>query len=232
MKSRGLLHHPKNLTPQSDPATRAWEQTLEYGVVPRASNELITASPPTPRQFWQATSTGSFMRRVCGNLPCKYDGFFGQGCDLATGCWYPGGSSANYSNSSLSQTSISNISGSVMASEGAMWDLWMNLPGLGNPCTYGVYWSPAPFNLTQDLNYNMACPHARKRPRGQSPADATCGNGNVCSGIGLGVVNGFTTYVATDGHAIAQDFRGSVMAQATLADGSRVIKSMWPQGGF
>jgi prepilin-type N-terminal cleavage/methylation domain-containing protein len=225
MKSWGLLHHPKNnAVNQSDPALKAWNQSLEYGVPTRS--EVSGVGP-----FFQAsTSVGSFARRVCGNRPCKYTGFFGNGCAATGQCpWWPG---TTNNVSSLSQTSISNVAGSVMLSEGAMWDLWMSYPSLGNPCTYGVKWSPADFNLNTSGDFNMACMHARKRPRGQSPADATCGNGNVCSGIGLGVVNGFTTYCATDGHAIASDFRGSVMSQATLANGDVVIKSLWPQGGF
>jgi prepilin-type N-terminal cleavage/methylation domain-containing protein len=228
MKSWGLLHHPKNnAVNQSDPALRTWLQTMEYGVVPRADN---TADVSGARGYYQGdTSVGSFARRVCASRPCKYTGFFGNGNgpNGEKGIW-PGGSARN--NSSLSQTSISNIAGSIMASEGAMWDLWMQFDGLGNPCTYGVKWSPPDYNLNNSSDFNMACMHARKRPRPQAP-DGSCAAG-PCSGIGLGIVNGFTTFVATDGHAIASDFRGSVMSQATLADGSVVIKSLWPQGGF
>jgi len=242
IKNWSLLLHPKNPGPPTDPTLKAWQQLQHYGVVPRAADQNVKLSGQ--RDYYEGNpAIGSFARRVCGNQPCRYTGFFGLGCRNnggTVGCGYsgggveyPGAGAANAPTNSLSQTSIENISGSVMASEGAHFDLWM-LIDLGsdyNPCTYGVMWVPSQFNLNQSNTYNMACPHARKRPRGQEP-DGVCPNGNICSGLGLGIQNGMTTYVATDGHAIASDYRGRVMANAVLSSGARVIKSMWPAGGF
>jgi prepilin-type N-terminal cleavage/methylation domain-containing protein len=237
IKNWGLLLHPKNPAPSSDPTFRAWQQLQHYGVVPRAADNNRTAVGP--RDYFEAnTAVGSFARRVCGNRPCRYTGWAGLGCRNNAGTMscgysgYPGSAAADAPTPSLSQTSIDNIAGSVLASEGAMWDLWMLINvSDGNPCTYGVLWNPTQYNLNQSSAFNMACPHARKRPRGQQP-DGTCPNGNICSGLGLGIQNGLTTFVATDGHAIAADYRGRVMENAVLANGSVVIKSMWPQGGF
>jgi prepilin-type N-terminal cleavage/methylation domain-containing protein len=239
IKNWGLLLHPKNPGPNQDPTLKAWQQLAHYGVVPRAANLNGAGIVMGPRDYFEANpAIGSFARRVCGNQPCRYTGFFGMGCN-ATGTnrcspvGYPGDAMAVTPTNSLSQTSIENIAGSVMASEGAHYDLWMmgNLSGDTNPCSYGWRWNPPQFNLNQSPDFNMACPHARKRPRGQAP-DGVCPNGNVCSGLGLGIQNGMTTFVATDGHAVASDYRGRVMENAVLPNGVRVIKSMWPAGGF
>jgi prepilin-type N-terminal cleavage/methylation domain-containing protein len=227
IKNWGILQHPKNVSyGGSDAALRAWKQTQHYGVVPRAGNQPGTTQG-TNGYFAANPGVGSFARRVCGTQPCRYTGFFGNGCGLNPGeCpWY--GGSGN--NPSLSQTSIQNISGSVMSSEGAMWDLWMG-EGLDNICTYGVQWIPADYQVDGLAQYHMACPHARKRARPQQP-DGSC-TPNICDGMSFGIQNGFTTFVATDGHAVAADYRGVVMKPAQLGDGSWVIKSMWPAGGF
>jgi hypothetical protein len=119
-----------------------------------------------------------------------------------------------------------------MISEGNMWDLWSDL-GVSNPCTYGVYWSPGSYDILGVTGqYGMACPAARKTPRAQAP-DGACTPANLCDGVvNFGIQNGLSTYVATDGHAAAKDYRGQLMANATLPSGTVVIKSMWPAGGY
>lgn len=232
MKNWGILYHPLNRAPSGAPAVVAWQSTLHYGVVPRAGN-LKGSAMGTRDYFVSDTSLGSFSRRVCNSQPCRYTGSFGNGCGPNAGqcSWWGSGSGSGGGNPSLSQTSIANVAESLLSTEGAMWDLWMGI-NLDNPCTYGVYWSPNIYNLEQESAvYNMACPHARKNPKAQAP-DGSCPNGNQCSGRGLGITNGFTTYVAADGHAVAADFRGGVFKQATLSDGSVVVRSMWPAGGF
>jgi hypothetical protein len=193
---------------------------------------LKTVETTGDRGYFMAdTGVGSFARRVCGNQPCRYTGVFGSGSGVnaGEGPWYP--SSSMVSNPSLSQTSIANVAGQILASEGSMWDLWMGRPGLGgNPCTYGIYWIPADYDVIGASTYHMACSHARKRAKTQSP-DGAC-TPALCDGMNYGIQNGFTTFVAADGHAIATDYRGGLFARATLPDGSIVVKSMWPDGGF
>jgi len=231
IKNWGILLHPKNVAPPVEPAMRAWHQTMHYGVPPRAANSGTTTVWGARDYFKNDTSIGSFARRVCASSnDCRYNGFFGTGCQpngtpTPTCPWYPGG---NQSVPSLTQTSISEIATSIMASEGAMWDLWMSV-GVEGPCTYGVQWVPATYNLGQTAIYNMACPHSRKRPRAQQP-DGTCPNGNQCSGLGLGIQNGFTTYVATDGHAKGVDYRGDAMKSTVNPGGFRVMNNLWAQG--
>jgi prepilin-type N-terminal cleavage/methylation domain-containing protein len=234
IKNWGILTHPKNNPLPDNPTFRAWQNLAHYGVVPRAANQTLKVTGP--RDYFEGNpAVGSFARRVCGNQPCRYTGFFGIGCQNGncSPVGYPGAGVTTTPVPSLSQTSIDNIAGSVLMSEGAHYDLWMqgDLGGDTNPCSYGWMWTPNQYNLNSSTTFNMACPHARKRPKAQAP-DGTCPNGNQCSGLGLGIQNGHTTFVATDGHAVAQDYRGGVMQNAVLSSGVRVIKSMWPQGGF
>jgi prepilin-type N-terminal cleavage/methylation domain-containing protein len=227
IKNWGILLHPKNPAPTTDPALKAWQQLQHYGVPARAANQ--PAMVYGPRDYHEnTTAIGSFARRVCGSQPCRYTGFFGNGCDPTLGCaFYPGGTSGA---SSLSTTSVAEPAHGLMAAEGAMWDLWLQVGVPDGPCTYGVMWIPNVYNLNQSATYNMACPHARKRPRAQAP-DGSCPNGNQCSGLGLGITNGHSTTVRTDGHAVAGDFRGNVMENVFQpALGARVVRSMWPQG--
>jgi len=241
IKNWGILLHPKNpsLSGSLDAGTRGWQQALQYGVPSRAE---VTGDPSSSataaRGYFMATGTGSFMRRVCANNPCRYQGIFGQGAGAVAGQvpFYPGAISdpTKASIPSFSQTSIDQPATQLMASEGAMWDLWMGFPDAsvgGNPFTYCAKWTPeSPYNLNFSLSFNMCGPHARKRPRPQQP-DGSCENG-VCSGIGSGICNGFSTYTAADGHAVASDYRSGLMKWAQLPDGSFVIKSFWPRGGF
>jgi prepilin-type N-terminal cleavage/methylation domain-containing protein len=213
IKNWGILLHPKNPAPPTDAALKAWQQLQHYGVPPRAANSGATVWGT--RDYFENVPGQGFTTAVCGGQNCRYTGFFGNGCDPTLGCaFYPGGASA----SSLSTTSVSDPAGAIMASEGAMWDLWMSL-GVEGPCTYGVLWSPAVYNLNQSSGYNMACPHSRKRPIQNR------------SGLTLAIQNGFSTTVRTDGHAQAQDYRGATMkSEFVPALGVRVVKNLWPAG--
>jgi prepilin-type N-terminal cleavage/methylation domain-containing protein len=223
IKNWGIFQHPLGpQIPNSPSSITAWRETLEYGVMAKAENIGLS--------YYQAsTSIGSFARRICGSQPCKYEGLFGTACDATGDCpWYPG---STQTVPSYTSTSVASPSSALMVSEGAMWDLWSEV-GVSNPCTYGVYWNPGQYDVLGTTNQSMACPAARHNPRPEAP-DGVCSPANLCDGVvNHGIQNGMSTYVATDGHAISQDYRGAVMAQATLSDGSIVIKSMWPAGGF
>ncbi len=223
IKNWGIFRHPLGPSiPTGDAALEAWRQTELYGSMAKAEN--------TGLSFYQAsTSVGSFARRVCASQACKYEGLVGTGCDPNDGCAWYGGAPDGKSVPSYTTTGIGNPADALMVSEGAMWDLWSEV-GVPNPCTYGVYWSPAEFTSNGKAAYQMACPSARKSARAQSPNGA-CTPANVCDGFdNFGIQNGISTYVASDGHAVARDYRGGLMKNVTMGDGSVVISSMWPAG--
>jgi prepilin-type N-terminal cleavage/methylation domain-containing protein len=228
VKNWGLFSHPLGPSiPTSPAAITAWRETLEYGAMAKAEN--------TGQTMYQAsTGTGSFARRVCGSQPCEYEGLFGNGCDATLGC----PASIIYGGSvvspSYSTTSIGSPAEAVMVAEGSMWDLWSQIVGPSNPCTYGVYWSPGQYDvLGVSGEYSMACPGARHNPRPQDSSGGTCSPANLCDGVlNFGIQNGMSTGVFSDGHAKAQDYRGGLMKNATLPNGTVVIRSMWPAGGF
>lgn len=233
IKNWGIFQHPLGPSiPSSPPAIQAWRQALMYGAMAKAENTGLN-------HFTASTGVGSFARRVCNSQPCQYEGLFGVGCNdpvtLKTCDATLGYGGAN-DVSSYTTTGVGNPANALMVSEGSMWDLWSGYSGLINPCTYGVYWSPAQFDILGQVGqFSMACPAARKIPRAQSAptgAAGTCTPSNLCDGIiNFGIQNGFSTYVATDGHAIAQDYRGGPMKAILLADGvTTVLQGMWPQG--
>lgn len=225
VKNWGLFQHPLGpAIPSSPAAIVAWRQCQFYGAMAKAEN--LTAGT-----YYTATSgVGSFSRRVCGGQSCSYEGLFGTGCDTTLGCpFYPGGKA---SVPSYATTAVGNPSSNVMVAEGAMWDLWSQIDGVSNPCTYGVYWSPAQYDVLGAESYSMACPGARHSPKAQAP-DGACTPANLCDGVtNFGIQNGISTGVYVDGHAKAVDYRGGLMKNATLASGQVVLTGMWPAGGF
>jgi len=228
IKNWDMLFHPKNS--RGNPAYKNWQQMLNYGAVPRSSN--MNTTPMGPRDYTEnTTALGSFSRRVCNSQPCRYTGLFGIGCqgtNCSGGLGYPGGVSTA-SNSSLSQTSVDQVASTIMASEGAMWDLWMGY-GLDGILTYGVMWIPSDFNIAGQGGFAMAGPHGRKAAKPQAP-DGAC-TPNICNGMNFGIVNGINTSVYADGHSKALNYRGGAMKMAQASSGAWVITSMWPQGGF
>jgi len=231
IKNWGIFSHPLGPSiPSSPPSIQAWRQALMYGAMAKAENGGGTT-------YQASTGLGSFARRVCNSTPCQYEGLFGEGCNDGLGdiCFYPGN---NRTVSSYTTTGVGNPANALLVTDGAMWDLWSQvIPGpAANPCTYGVYWSPGQYDiLGVSGSYSMACPAARKIPRAQSAptgAQGACTPSNICDGIlNFGIQNGFSTYVATDGHAVSQDYRGGPMKVITLSDGvTTVLQGMWPAG--
>jgi len=228
IKSWGIFAHPLGPSiPQGDPALAAWRQTLLYGAPPKAANTGYT-------NFEATTAVGSFARRVCGGVNTKYDGLFGNGIGANSGetPWYGG----TVGVASATTTSVSNPADGLMVTEGAMWDLWMGF-GNSHPFTYGVYWTPGVYSATGQAKYSMAGPSARKNPQAQADipgrASGSCTPANLCDGFdNFGIQNGTTTYVATDGHAVAKSFRGGLHRTAKLGDGTQVLTAFWPAGGY
>jgi prepilin-type N-terminal cleavage/methylation domain-containing protein len=212
IKNWGIFQHPKNSAiPQAPAAMKAWHQNLHYGVMNRAG---ITTQGAT---YFQAFASG-FTNGVTGGQLVRYEGFFGEGCqDSTSTCPWTSGRTA--SNPSMTQTQIENISGSIMAAEGSMWDLWTGtLNGINHPLAYGVYWYPCEYSV-MGCNYTMAGPHARK-----NPIDGR-------SGMTFAICNGLSTHVRTDGSAKATPYRGQLMKVALVA-GQPVLQNLWPAGGF
>jgi prepilin-type N-terminal cleavage/methylation domain-containing protein len=224
MKNWGIFQHPFGPTaPVGDAALLAWRLTTMYGAAPRA------ATTGNFQNFRANPGVGSFARRVCGNQPCQYDGVFGRGC-APTGCLGPYPGAAATSAPSLSTTAVSNSADQLMISEGAFWDLYMGYPGLENPLTYIVTWSPGVYNAN-GASGSMAGPSARKAPLPQAP-DGACSPSNLCDGFNnVGIQNGLSTYVATDSHAVTRPYRGGLMRTTTIGT-NVVINALWPQGGF
>jgi prepilin-type N-terminal cleavage/methylation domain-containing protein len=230
IKNWGIFQHPLGpQIPTGNAAITAWRQALMYGAMAKAENSIAGS----PNHFTANSGVGSFARRVCNSLPCQYEGLFGSGCsdgNAADNCFY-GGSTVV---SSYTTTGVGNPASTLMVTEGNMWDLWTGI-GLDNICTYGVYWSPGQYDILGTTGqFGMACPAARKIPRAQSAptgAVGTCTPSNICDGvINFGIQNGFTTFVAADGHATAQDYRGGVEKNIVLPGGTVVLQGMWPQG--
>jgi prepilin-type N-terminal cleavage/methylation domain-containing protein len=223
IKNWGIFQHPFGPTaPQGDPALLAWRLATMYGAPARAATTGAFAN-------FQTSGVGSFQRRVCGNVVTNYDGIMGRGCP-PTGCVGPYPGAGGTSAPSLSTTAVSNSADQLMISEGAFWDLYMGYPGLVNPLTYGVGWTPAVYNANGTGN-SMAGPGARKAPQPQAP-DGACTPANQCDGVlNFGIQNGLSTFVATDSHAVTRPYRGSLM-RTTLVGGVQVINSFWPLGGF
>lgn len=226
-KNWGIFVHPLGPTPSGDAALIAWRQTQHYGA-------FATAQASISQPFFQnTTALGSFSRRVCGSQPCRYDGIMGRGCDPTLGCGFYGagaGANANRSVPSLSMTAINNPADQLMIGEAGMWDMW-SLMGIDSILTYGVTWSPAQYNANGSST-TMTGPLGRRNPLPQSP-DGACTPSNLCDGFqNFGIINGQATFAATDGHAVAMPYRGRMMQNMVLPDGTRVLRSMWPQGGF
>ena len=231
MKNWDMMFHPKNN--RGNPSFKNWQQMLNYGAVPRAANQNLTAHGS--RDYMEnTTALGSFSRRVCNSQACRYTGLFGIGASggscTGTGFSYPSTSVCNASTPSLTQTSVDQVASTIMAAEGGMWDLWMGGFGLDGILTYGAQWTPSNYQVQGLGTAVMAGPHARKAPKPQSP-DGTC-TPNLCDGMAFGIVNGISTSVYADGHAKAMNYRGGAMKIAQLPSGVWVITSMWPQGGF
>ena len=224
IKNWGIFQHPFGPTaPQNNAALTAWRLATMYGAPARA------ATTGAITNFQATTAVGSFCRRVCGSVTTNYDGIMGRGCE-ASGCVgaYPGGAAT--SAPSLSTTAVSNSADQLMVAEGGFWDLYMGYPGLGNPLTYGVGWTPVEYNVNGTGNA-MAGPGARKAPKAQAP-DGACTPANLCDGVmNFGIQNGLSTYAATDSHAVTRPYRGGLM-KTSVVGGVQVINSLWPSGGF
>ena len=195
-KSWPIAYHPK--LPPPTGVREYWQRLQHWGGIPRAA---AVNGPNDYFEWSQATLTGGQLVR--------HDGIFGAGVE-SPGGWY-----AMRSASSLTQTSIENISEMVMLAEAGQWDLWYGIYGqqynMGWCSSWGSPWDnpgkPTIFGL-----------HARKRSK--------------VAQSGCVYPNGMTIYVATDSSAKSADYRGKVLGRKQLSTGEWVHPLMYPRSQF
>ncbi len=118
---------------------------------------------------------------------------------------------------SLSQTAVADISNTVLISESGQFDMWVGVYGSTTPFVFCGAWGGAANVWGGGV---ISGPTATTRTIGS----ATGVHGSCA------YPNGMTTYVAADGSAKAQDFRGKVMERMQLSDGTWAFKRFWPNG--
>lgn len=195
-KNWDMFVNPK-MTPPSGPQAY-WQRLQYFGALPRAEGKYNDGT-----QY-----VSSFLG---GHTSVRSKGLLGTG---------EPGYQLQFSNGSLTQSQIANVSDNVLIAESGNWDMlagvYANMPFTfcGGVPTWGSGWSIG------TGSWNYAGPHATKGVKGDA------------SGFSSGCTypNGLTTYVATDGSAKSQDFRGRVMEIKTLSDGSEVFTKFWPDG--
>ena len=182
-------------------------------------------APPSGDQFyWQRLLYFGGLPRAeaiqtAGRVPYYTSSFLGT--NVKSEGLMGGGGGYSYLDPGVggaSQTSVADPAGSVMISEAGNFDYWVGEYADSNPFTFcsswGAGWSP------YGDNYTIAGPTATTRPKTA-----------VRSGVaGCYIPDGMTTYVAVDGHAKAEDYRGKVMAKQQLPDGTYAFVKFWPQG--
>jgi prepilin-type N-terminal cleavage/methylation domain-containing protein len=192
-KNWNIAYHPKMPSPAGPRAY--WQRLQHWGGIPRAA----AVNGPNDYFVWsEATLTGG--------QNVRHDGIFGAGVET------PGGWYATRSASSLTQTSIENISEMVMLAEAGQWDLWYGIFGqqynMGWCSSWGTDWD----NPGKQSIFGL---HARKRSK--VPL------------AGCIFPNGMTIYVATDSSAKAVDYRGRILSRKQLSTGEYVHPLMYPR---
>jgi prepilin-type N-terminal cleavage/methylation domain-containing protein len=201
IKNWGLLVNPKR-TPPSGPQVQ-WQRLEYYGLPARA----LTSVDATNRANGYFTYTHATLT---GGNPVRFDGIGGFG-NLGTGADWLG----RFPAASLSQTQIENVAEVQLIAESANWDQWWSI--IAAPLNTCVRWTPVEYS-SYGTQWGFAGPHAMKRAiDGRTGVNANCL-----------IPNGLTTYVATDGHAKAIDFRGQIYKRTLTSGGFWVFDRMWP----
>jgi prepilin-type N-terminal cleavage/methylation domain-containing protein len=190
--------------------------TKNWGIV---LNPKVT--PPTGAQYyWQrilhmgslpriqaVSTTATFYNsnwRGLGNT--KSDGIMGSS----------GGTYGFQPASSISQTAIADVANTVLVSESGEFDYWVGVFGSTTPFVFCSNWGAGWSGWSGST---ISGPSTTTRAK------------NGASGVaGCVYPDGMSTYVAADGSAKAQDFRGRVMERMQLSDGTWAFKRFWPNG--
>ncbi|OJU63106.1 MAG: hypothetical protein BGO01_00120 [Armatimonadetes bacterium 55-13] len=192
VKNWGVMLNPK-VTPPTGP-NAYWQRLQHFGSLPRIQAVSTTAA------YFESNWMG------LGNT--KADGIMGSS----------GGSYGFKSAPSLSQTSIAEVSNTVLISEAGNWDYLVGVYGSTTPFVFCGGWGTAA-SAWPAPSWAIAGPTTTTRPLGGRKGVGNCE-----------YPNGMTTYVAADGSAKAQDFRGKVMEKVQLSDGTWAFKKFWPAG--
>jgi prepilin-type N-terminal cleavage/methylation domain-containing protein len=207
-KNYDLLLNPKRTPPHGDAVHIAWQRTQYLGCFPVARiNSDATVRGQGYYTYQQSVITQGHL--------VKFDGLYGHGGP--TDQWY-----GQVAGASLSQSNIAQVADTVLLDESSNWDNWWSFGtgGTSYAFYYAVQWTPAEWS-SYGSEWGYAGPTATTRP---VSGDRT--------GIDVNpkITNGLSTTVLADGHAKALDFRGELMKQVQLGDGSYVLKHWWPQG--
>lgn len=195
------------------PYSKSWGVLLNPKLSPPAGDQAYWArlnhmgSLPRASAINAAAVKGYFETNwgPSGHTAVRSDGVFG------------GGLGYGYANvASYSQTQIENISDSVLISEAGAWDYFVGPYNSTSPFTFCGNWN-APFNTWPGV---YAGPTTTTRPiEGRTGLTSSCY-----------LPKGRTTFVAADSSAKSVDFRGSLMQEITLADGSFAFKRFYSRG--
>jgi prepilin-type N-terminal cleavage/methylation domain-containing protein len=207
MKNYDIVINPKRPRPDLSGPNGTWLRLQHFGIPARAATNTTAAAAGT----FSGTHNG---------LAVIYDGVGGfVNLDPAAADW-----AGRTVATSLSFTSIEDISTTALIVEGNNFDAWWSLTGSADPLRSCIRWTPAAANITGG-NYAYAGPTTSTR--------ATNGlNGYNGTTAGCSIPQGMTTYVRTDSSAKAVDFRSNMYnGQPSAATaGVNVIKAFNPMG--
>jgi len=199
-KNWDLMLHPK--LPR--PGTYWWWQRLQHwGVAPTAAAVIPGGGGQHKGSWWEWTRPS-----WVGGGTVRVNGVFGAGIS-PTATWYN-----TKTGPSRSQSSVNNIAEVWLVGEAGNWDmLWGVYGDVFGWCGGWGDWTAKPGNWV------LFGPHARKRAvAGRTGMEPHCA-----------WANGMTTWVATDGHAMATSYRGDVINKTVdLGGGVLALKAFWP----
>lgn len=183
-------------------------------------------APTGAYAYWQRLQHFGSLPRVAATSVTGTDTFYlsnwmGLGDTKSDGIMGGGLGYQFKAASSLSQTAIADVSNTVLVSEAGNWDYWIGVFGYPNqrPFVFCGGWNPAAASAWPSPGWGIASATTTTRPLGGRKGVGNCE-----------YPNGMTTYVAADGSAKAQDFRGKVMEKMQLSDGTMAFKRYWPAG--
>ena len=199
--------------------------TWQGQVQPYAKNWGIflnpkTAPPSGAQSYWQRIlHMGSLPRVQAVSMTATFYNSNWRGLGLTKSDGIMGSSGGSYGfqpASSISQTSIADVANTVLISESGEFDYWVGIYGSTTPFVFCANWGPGWSHWGASV---ISGPSTTTRAL------------NGASGVaGCAYPNGMTTYMAADGSAKAQDFRGRVMEKMQLSDGTWAFKRFWPSG--
>jgi len=202
VKTWELMLHPK----MPRPGTYWWWQRIQHwGSSPTAQSVIPGGGGQHKGAYWEWDRPA-----FAGDTIVRVQGILGAGVS-ADSTWY---NTVVGSNPSRSQSSINNIADVWMIGDAGNWDmLWGVYGDVFGWCGGWGDWTAKPGNWT------LFGPHARKRTvAGRSGMEVNCA-----------WANGYSTYVAVDGHATASNYRGVILGETVdLGGGVLGLKKFWP----